>query len=148
MMTKKYLWKVIAALAFMIPLPSGAQQISYTYDSAGNRVSRTIVLATPVRSTRSGDNSQDSVFYREVNGPTEIKIYPNPVKSVLTVTIRGYEQSMAGEISLFNLGGQQLLNLPIHEEITQIDMHNFSKGNYVMNITLNGKSTPWKVIKQ
>lgn len=138
----------LAVMGLLTALSGNAQQISYAYDSGGNRVSRSIVLGAPTRSTRGGDSPQDSTFFREMNGPTEIRIYPNPVKSVLTVTVRGYELTMAGEISLFSLGGQQLLNLPIREEITQIDMHNFSKGNYVMNIRLNGKSTPWKVIKQ
>lgn len=122
------------------------QQLSYAYDAAGNRVSRTIVMGTRVAHATA--NQPDSVFFEEMLFEKQIKIYPNPVQYELTIFIKGYEPSMQGEFSLFNLAGSMLVRRRITEETTRVDMSRYSKGTYVLNIQLNGQPIGWKIIKQ
>lgn len=122
------------------------QRLSYAYDSAGNRISRTIVLGT--RSTDDIINQTDSVFFEEMLADRQIKIYPNPVHNELTIFIEGYKSSMQGHFALFNLGGNMLLRRKISGETTLVNMSVFPKGTYVLNIQLNGQPTSWKIIKQ
>ena len=122
------------------------QQLSYAYDSAGNRISRTIVPGT--RSTDAAANQADSIFFEEMLAGKQIKIYPNPVQYELTISITGYEPSMRGEYSLFSLGGSMLARRRITGETTRVDMSLFSKGTYILNIQLKGQPTSWKIIKQ
>lgn len=128
-------------------LPVRAQQgLSYAYDAAGNRTGRTIVLGTRVA---GGDEAQTgSEFFEEVLAEKPVKIYPNPVQYELTISITGYEASMQGEYSLFNLGGSMLARRKITGETTRVDMSLFSKGIYILNIQLKGRPTRWKIIKQ
>ena len=122
------------------------QQLSYAYDAAGNRVSRTIVMGT--RGADAAANQADPVFLEEVLAEKQIKIYPNPVQYELTISITGYEPSMRGEYSLFSLGGSMLARRRITGETTRVDMSLFSRGTYILNIQLEGRPTSWKIIKQ
>lgn len=122
------------------------QKLSYAYDSAGNRVNRTIVLGT--RSSDVSLNQADSIFLEEMLAEKQIKIYPNPVQYELTIFIKGYKLSMQGEFSLFNLDGYMLAKRKIIGETTQVNMSLFPKGTYILNIQLNGQPTSWKIIKQ
>lgn len=122
------------------------QKLSYAYDAAGNRVSRTIVLGT--RSADAAANQADSIFFEEMLTEKQIKIYPNPVQYELTIFIKGYQPSMQGEFSLFNLAGYMLARRKIIGETTQVNMSLFPKGTYILNIQLNRQPTSWKIIKQ
>lgn len=122
------------------------QQLSYAYDAAGNRVSRTIVMGT--RGADAAVNQPDPVFLEEVLAEKQVKIYPNPVQYELTISITGYEPSMRGEYSLFSLGGSMLARRRITGETTRVDMSLFSRGTYILNIQLKGRPTSWKIIKQ
>lgn len=122
------------------------QQLSYAYDAAGNRVSRTIVLGT--RSADATTNKTDSVFFEEMLAEKQIKIYPNPVQSQLTIAVEGFETGMQGEFSLFNIAGIMLVRQRITNGTTYVDMSRYTKGTYILNIQLNGQPTSWKVIKE
>ena len=138
---------IVFTLSLLFALTIKAQQqLSYAYDAAGNRVSRTIVLDT--RSTSALVNEGDTVFFEEMLAEKQIKLYPNPVESVLTLLISDYTPSMEGEFSLFNLGGMMLDRRRITDETTYVEMSRYSKGIYVLHIQLNGQPTSWKVIKK
>lgn len=138
---------IVFTLSLLFALTIKAQQqLSYAYDAAGNRVSRTIVLDT--RSTSALVNEGDTVFFEEMLAEKQIKLYPNPVESVLTLLISDYTPSMEGEFSLFNLGGMMLDRRRITDETTYVEMSRYAKGIYVLHIQLNGQPTSWKVIKK
>ena len=138
---------IVFTLTLLCALTAKAQQqLSYAYDAAGNRVSRTIVLDT--RSTSVSVNESDSVFFEEMLAEKQIKIYPNPVESVLTLFVSDYTSSMEGEFSLFDMGGMMLARRRITAETTYVEMSRYSKGIYVLHIQLNGQPTSWKVIKK
>lgn len=133
-------------LLTVLNIKAQQQQLSYAYDAAGNRVSRTIILGT--RSADATANETDSVFFKEMLAEKQIKIYPNPVEFELTVSVPGYESSMQGEYSLFNLAGSMLAKNRITGETTRIDMSRYSKGTYILTIKLKGQPSSWKIIKQ
>lgn len=133
------------SLLFAIAI-RGQQQLSYAYDAAGNRTSRTIVLAT--RSANATINKPDSVFFEEKLADKQLKIYPNPVQSQLTIEVEGFEPGMQGEFSLFNITGGMLIRRRITGSNTYLDMSRYTKGTYILNIQLRGQTTSWKVIKQ
>ena len=138
---------ILTVILTCMALQTHAQQsLSYAYDAAGNRIGRTIVLGT--RASNALQNQTDSVFFHEMLAEKQLKIYPNPVQSELTLSIKGYQSSMWGEFSILTLGGALLKKGEIRSEMTTINMGSYQPGTYILNIQLNGQPTSWKVIKQ
>ena len=139
---KKYL---LFFVSLFVGLTLQAQQkLSYLYDASGNRISRIIVL-----STRSADTAAaDSVFFEEQLAEKQIKIYPNPVKNELSITISGYDASLRGEFILFSISGSLLYQGRITGETTQVNMGNYPPGVYLLHLILKGEKSVWKVIKE
>ena len=61
-------------------------KIKYTYDSAGNRLSRQKEIVVQTRGALS-DEEEPSVYEEELS-ETKVTIYPNPTKGVLKVDIQ------------------------------------------------------------
>jgi hypothetical protein len=66
----------------------------------------------------------------------------------LKIEVAGFEDSDKGNLSIFNLSGQQLLNSDIISTFTELDISSSQKGVYILLINLNGESTTWKIIKE
>lgn len=122
------------------------QQLSYAYDAAGNRVSRTIVLDT--RGANVAANQTDSVFFEDMLAEKKIKLYPNPVENELTISITGYEPSWKGEYALFNMSGAMLSHKRLAGETTPVNMGQYLPGTYLLTIIIDGEKSVWKIIKQ
>lgn len=138
---------ILFLFALLLALTLKAQQkLSYVYDSAGNRVSRTIVLDPQAASVMK--NPVDSVFFEDTLNDKQIKIYPNPVETQMTIKVEGYTPSMQGEYSLYNITGVMVAKRRITGETTLVDMGRQARGIYILHIVLNGEPTAWRVIKK
>lgn len=138
---------ILFSLTLLLALSSKAQQkLSYAYDAAGNRVGRTIVLDP--RSASASENPADSVFFEETLDDKQVRIYPNPVETQLTIRVTGYTPSMQGEYSLYNIAGIMVEKRRITGETTLVDMGRHPRGVYILHILLNGQPTAWRVIKK
>lgn len=132
---------VIFLCGLMATIVVNSQQLSYTYDAAGNRISRTIVLGL-----KNADVQQQE--FTETIAKKEIKIYPNPVESFLTVSIAGFGDDIVSEYLIYNLAGAQVKREKISGELTTLDMSSFSSGTYVLQISVNGEKSVWKIVKE
>ncbi|WP_461634293.1 T9SS type A sorting domain-containing protein [Labilibaculum euxinus] len=128
--------------------------VSFAYDSAGNRVSRTINLS----STKSGINGGDTEeftfeknedFFTEVLAEKEIKIYPNPTRGQLRVDILGYEDlDNNSSIQVFTTGGVLLYKSNTPSQTNNINLSDKPAGLYLMVITIGSEKSTWKIVKQ
>lgn len=121
------------------------QKLSYAYDNAGNRTSRTIILE---RQQAVKQRSTKAVSYEDLLADKEIKLYPNPVKVTLSVDINGYDRDLKGEYFLFDIQGKMILHKDLKAQSFQIDMSSYAVGSYLMRIVINGESTTWEIIKE
>lgn len=138
--------RTLLFIFIMLALNAKAQQkLSYTYDDAGNRIKRAIVMEA--RSV-DVDDTEEELFFEDRIANRQLKIYPNPVKEQLTIQLPGYESSVSGEFILFNISGSVLHKGVINSEITRVDMNRFTIGTYVLHIIIAGERTVWKIIKQ
>ena len=134
------------ALAFMFAVVMSCMatvgQISYSYDLAGNRVKREIVMSSLApRNTKA-------TGFTEVLAKKNIRIYPNPTKGHLKVEVMGYEAADNCLLQLFNAVGAQIINRKATLPFTEINITNQPNGIYFLQITLNGENTKWKIIKK
>ncbi len=146
-MKKTYLKFLLLLTVFLLLIEqgSGAQKLSYAYDNAGNRVSKTIVFNSQ---QAAKTQKKDSVSFNEILANKEIKLYPNPVQTNLTVTINGFDKDVAGEYFFFDNQGKMILHNYLNNESFQVDMSSYATGNYIMRIVIDGESTTWKILKK
>ncbi len=138
---------ILTLILACISISADAQQsLSYAYDAAGNRTNRTILLGT--RASMSMDEKKDSLFFQETLAENQLKIYPNPVKAQLTISIPGYQSTMKAGLSILTMGGALIAKREILNKTTYINMSSYQPDTYILNIRLNGQSTSWKIIKQ
>jgi hypothetical protein len=141
---KIHLKKTTLVILFLLACGIASAQVSYGYDAAGNRISRTITL------TRHAIVSTDTISepVTEKLNDLEVKIYPNPTKGQLNVIISGLADNESGTISIYSAQGQLILKERISSLSVSLDISNQPIGTYIMKIIAGGKSTIWKIIKQ
>ena len=119
--------------------------ISYTYDQAGNRISRTITLG-PGNVKRH--QPTDSVVIKETIGERTIKVFPNPTRGALGIEIQGGDPKQELRLQIYSGAGAVLYNQPATEGLNSIEMTAYPEGWYVLRVVAGEKQTEFKIIKQ
>ena len=145
-----HLKTLLAVLTIML-LPSelDAQNIHYSYDAAGNRIRREIVLAPEDSLTRQSQvkKAMTSSCSDMLSGKT-IRIYPNPTDGILKVDMAGCNDVEQCQVRLFNMSGQQLFNTDAPSSIVTVNLTTQPKGVYLLSIMINGEESTWRIIKK
>jgi hypothetical protein len=84
----------------------------------------------------------------ETIGQNEIKIYPNPVESLLLISIKGFENEVVSEYFVYNLSGSLIRREKVTSELTTLDMSSLRRGTYVLQLSMNGEKRAWKIVKE
>jgi hypothetical protein len=140
--------RILLILFLLSFLSTGIAQntVSYAYDNAGNRISRTVLL-----SSKSPHVMKDSIApapIEEQLGDRKILVYPNPTKGALAVEINGGNDKDNIRIVLFSAQGIQLKNLKVTNGTTAIDMHLYPSGWFILRVFAGDKVTEFKIIKE
>jgi len=147
----KHCFLLFSFLLFL-SIPAVAQQqaqrmVSYTYDNAGNRIVRKIViLETAFSNGQKGEKTPAPT--EEKLGDRTLKIYPNPTKGALAVEISGGNEKDEIQIQLFNAQGVQLQNTKSPVGKTPMDMTAYPSGWYILRVMDGERKTEFKIIKQ
>ncbi len=75
---------------------------------------------------------------------TKISMYPNPVSSSLSIN----SVEKLDTISIYNVIGQEVLNLKVNDTNTIINVSNFENGIYIIKTFSEGKVSTTKFIKE
>lgn len=135
---------LVMLLIAAVPLIAFSQsKLHYSYDNAGNRVKREIVVKT-----KSLPDSSDPEYYSDMLSDKDIRIYPNPTDGHLKIEVAGWDNSDQGSLQLYNAVGQLILNQRMGSSFTELDISSRPNGLYILHISLNGKETSWKIIKK
>jgi len=135
---------LIALLLLSIQVFGQSQK--FWYDASGNRTSRkTIGLKSE---SRIIDNKNPTEDISDQVGEKEILIYPNPVKSQLTIEIKGYEEGLNAGFYVSDQGGRQLLSRRNVSQSTTLDLSGYSPGVYFLIIIINNERSKWTIIKE
>lgn len=125
---------------------SFAEDISYGYDNAGNRVIRQVImLRSPVKKNVANDTTK---IVSSWILQTEIHIFPNPTRRLLQVNFSTLTHDNPTEIILYNSTGVVLQHRTATGLLEQIDMSNYSSGWYVLRVKVGKKYKEFKIIKE
>ena len=145
-MKRTNLWLTIALLCLSATL--SAQTISFGYDEAGNRISRTITL----KSTEANiDPIQlEEKRYFDVLHQMKITISPNPHGGKFTVAVQNLpdvEEGQSIQLMLHSISGEMIYHIDELQSHNEVDISNRQNGTYLLTlISANDKRT-WKIIK-
>ncbi len=78
------------------------------------------------------------------NEAHQIKIYPNPVKDILTIETNSTAKQT---LEIINLVGQTIYNTNIYKN-TNVDVSHFPKGIYILKLTTDKKTLVKKFVKE
>ncbi|MDP4276598.1 MAG: T9SS type A sorting domain-containing protein [Bacteroidota bacterium] len=130
-------------------LPIGfctAQTIAYTYDAAGNRISRVYVVN--LRSATIHTSPPDSVEVKAPLGPLNITVYPNPTKGTLVIDVIGLKEGETVQLLLFDPQGRQLLRGQGTAGSTRLDLSAYPTGWYLLRAIKKSEKIEFKIIKE
>ena len=118
----------------------------YTYDEAGNRLSRTYEVTTMsiddplmahVRSMPNKPNELSAEFFN---------VYPNPaIDHIILETSMDLNRDI--RMSLFNYSGQLINNQSLNTPVSRIDLSQQNAGIYILTVQSAEGVRNWKIVK-
>ena len=138
---KKYFLLLLLVLCICGNLHS--QGLKYSYDEAGNRIKRELVvepISNPIKPTQSKSS--------DIMKEKDIHIYPNPTEGMLRVEIVGLMDDDNCSLMISDITGRTVLTCNVSMQMTDLDISAQPKGIYILSVTLNGGTDAWKIIKK
>lgn len=135
-------------LYILFPIASLSQsRISYTYDAAGNRMKREIVIQDfqGSEAKRYAFDTEEQSF-SDMLGERSIKIYPTD--GCLRISITGMKVSDKIMYGVYTTQGAEITSGNIDTDNFIVDTSNRQTGVYLLKITINDNSTTWKIVKK
>lgn len=90
--------------------------------------------------------SYSSVLQVNFIAATTVKLFPNPVNDILTVT--GLSSTEASILSIYDVQGKLLQQAVSNTNGYSFSLNNFIPGNYLLRVTINGIVSTHKFIKK
>ena len=74
-----------------------------------------------------------------------VTVYPNPSKGLFTITLGN---SAKGTIEVYDMMGRNIKNMELNtsEKEYKLDLSGFSKGVYLLNMTIDGERSTKKIV--
>lgn len=143
-MKQTYYLFFLFVLFFTLPVQA-QNTVSYTYDQAGNRLTRTIILG---QSNVKRHQPTDSVVIKETIGERTIKVFPNPTRGALGIDIQGGDSKEELRLIMYSGAGAVLYNQPATEGLNPIDMTQYPQGWYVLQVVSGTEKREYKIVKE
>ena len=122
-----------------------AQEVRYTYDAAGNRTGYEV--EQQVQDTTVIQKVTESVLSTLPQEVFTVRVYPNPVSTILHVALPDLPQGKAGTLEIYSsMGNPAISPKPLRQE-QSIDVSGISPGHYVVRITAGKHTVVTKIIK-
>jgi hypothetical protein len=137
---------LVLTLAASLPALAQTKVFEYDYDASGNRERREFIqLKSATVPGGTGLSEQQEILEDALDGH-EIKIYPNPTKGKITVSIAGLEKEPA-RVLVFSPQGRLIANKKFTGPENTVDLSAQPAGMYLMKIMVGELSTDWKIVK-
>lgn len=127
-------------------LAHGQQNLSYSYDAAGNRTNRTVVVGAQVVSGQENQEITYPVYSDSLDGK-KLEIRPGQRNASLAVSVKEFTSSSSGSIRLIDGRGKLLMEKTMSGDTTILKLDDLSTGTYTMRILLNRHSSVWKLVR-
>ena len=129
------------------------QSASFTYDAAGNRTQRTIILQQAPQTRASATETEarampETPRYHDMLGERKVIIYPNPTRGIIQIEFQGYGEMQGARLMLYSLQGSLLLQVNNVESSTNVDLTPYPAGMYILIMIEGMERSEWRIIKE
>ena len=138
---KKLLFSLLAAV--MLPVTASAQQIVYSYDAAGNRISRSLATRGSNDPRKKAAENSASIKY-----DNSVFVGPNPTKGPLTIRLSRWDDATTCHLLLSNTAGQVLAEQMMTSTESTFDLGHYPNGYYLLQVELNEEKKTYKIVKK
>jgi|GEM_PF-6129849 len=129
-----------------------ARNIHFLYDAAGNCIQKykTIVFSRSmsVEDDFDFDFPEDWGLTDDVFGEIRTVIFPNPTRGILQVEFQNKDTNISVHYRLTDMNGRGITEGITFDSLLMLDLSNMPTATYLLNLTINGKSEIYKIIKQ
>ncbi|ULB34941.1 MULTISPECIES: hypothetical protein [Proteiniphilum] len=136
---------ILLFFVLLFSLTGWSQQLSYAYDAAGNRISRTIVVGAYHPS--GGEQHDSSRFYVENIHGRELSIHVEREKPGLTIQVSSHDSLLEGTYTLSDKNDDLLTGDILSDRKTRVELEEVPPGTYTLHILVNDHSSEWELIK-
>jgi len=130
------------------------ETVNFTYDAAGNRIARTIILQQFSILQNALLDIDEYDWWKSENPLSDIidefqvNIHPNPTHGRVTVEIDMDGRDIENiEFMVVAQNGMLMMHRRSTSTLIPIDLVGFPRGNYTLYITINGISQHYKIVK-
>lgn len=89
-------------------------------------------------------SAYDASLANNVFESANFRVYPNPAKNVLNLSL----DKTISNVAVFNLLGQQVIAKSLNTNMSQIDMSHLMSGTYFVKVTADNQTKTIKVVKE
>ena len=140
----------VMLLVLMLAASSSAlaqtKVFEYTYDASGNRTQREFIQLKSAAVPGGESLSEEQKILEDALEGHEIKIFPNPTKGMITVSIAGLDKEPA-RVLIFSPQGRLIADKEFTGTENTVDLSAQPVGIYLMKIVVGQLSTDWKIVK-
>ena len=144
--------RAIAFLGFWLLLPlavfTQTTEVHFSYDSNGNRTSRTLSVRKAEEKGASNDTLElngVSQAMVDVLGQARLSVFPNPAHDRLTVMLEGIE--VEATATLITAAGTVIRHCRIVDGTNDFNLADLPPGAYLLRVSTHTVSQTWKIIK-
>jgi YD repeat-containing protein len=142
---------IVLTLFFLVSLNSQSQTIHYSYDAAGNRTSRTIVLGGGSKGSsdiKEEKKEPEKVIKDETFLSGTLKIYPNPTHGLLEIEVPVADDNYELQIIVTDINGRKIIDKRNEPTKTVVDLSSQPDGMYILILKQGDTYSKWKIIKK
>ena len=139
----------IALLLFIATMVGVAQTrtVQFSYDHAGNRTSRAIVLPAAAQSRRVSSDSTKTEVFTDIFAEYQLHVYPNPTHGELKIELCGFPEGASYHLLIASVSGQVIISCNTTENPMVADLTRCPAGIYIMRIQYKNYSKDFKIVR-
>ena len=129
-------------------LVSAQNAIYYSYDENGNRLTRCITLKKGAIADSDYIEEPKKESFKDEIGEAMVLLYPNPTKGNLEIAVTGATPEAIIEYAVYAASGAIIKKQTVSDHLFNVDFTNHPSGIYILKLSVAGKTSEWKIIKE
>lgn len=147
MRTLKFIFSLI--LFVIVHQTAQTQSITYGYDAAGNRTSRSlsVLKSNELNPADTVVDEREALHNDMLADVEQVRVFPNPASDQLHIILPGASET-AADYWLYNTQGVLLVQGKFEANDNTLSLQEHRAGVYLLLIKNNQKTEQWKILKK